>query len=147
MDNADDLRPRAHAVENFRQAQDLEEDDGLLRSSEVSQLKLNADLVILSACNSVASGQATGGEALSGLARAFFYAGARSVLVSHWYVESDAAVDMVTRMASEISADPALPRSTAMRRAMVALMNNTAKPGSWHPTVWAPFSIVGEGPK
>src|SRR5262249_10920513 len=68
-----------------------EEDDGLLTASEVTQLKLNADWVILSACNT-AAGDKPGAEALSGLARAFFYAGARGLLVSHWPVESSAAV-------------------------------------------------------
>jgi CHAT domain len=55
----------------------------LLTASEVAQLKLNADWVVLSACNT-AAGDKPGAEALSGLARAFFYAGARALLVSHW---------------------------------------------------------------
>ena len=62
------------------------EDDGYLSASEIAGLKLDADWVILSACNTAAGG-AEGAEALSGLARAFFYAGARSLLVSHWAVE------------------------------------------------------------
>jgi hypothetical protein len=62
-------------------------DDGYLSASEVTGLKLDADWVILSACNT-AAGNAEGAEALSGLARAFFYAGARSLLVSHWEVAS-----------------------------------------------------------
>ena len=61
-------------------------DDGLLTASEVAQLKLDADWVVLSACNTAAANKA-GAEAFSGLARAFFYAGARSLLVSHWPVE------------------------------------------------------------
>ena len=61
-------------------------DDGLLTASEVAQLKLNADWVVLSACNT-ASAEKPGAEALSGLARAFFYAGARSLIVSNWEVE------------------------------------------------------------
>ena len=67
--------------------QPSETDDGLLTASEVAQLKLNADWVVLSACNTIA-GDKPGAEALSGLARAFFYAGARALLVSHWAVES-----------------------------------------------------------
>jgi CHAT domain-containing protein len=66
-----------------------EEDDGLLTASEVAQLDLNADWVILSACNTAGASDTLGAEALSGLARAFFYAGARALLVSHWYVDSD----------------------------------------------------------
>jgi CHAT domain-containing protein len=68
-----------------------EEDDGLLTASEVAMLKLNADFVVLSACNT-AAGDKPGAEALSGLARAFFYAGAKSLVVSHWEVDSDATV-------------------------------------------------------
>jgi CHAT domain-containing protein len=70
-------------------------DDGLLTASEVAQLKLNADWVVLSACNT-AAGDKPGAEALSGLARAFFYAGARALLVSHWAVDSDAATRLTT---------------------------------------------------
>ena len=65
------------------------EDDGLLRASEVTQLKLNADFVVLSACNTAAADGTPGAEGLSGLAKAFFYAGARSLLVSHWPVDFD----------------------------------------------------------
>src|SRR6202030_3841030 len=71
------------------------QDHGLLTASEVAALKLNADWVVLSACNTARSDQ-LGSEALSGLARAFFYAGARALLVSHWPVYSDAAVRLTT---------------------------------------------------
>jgi CHAT domain-containing protein len=67
-------------------------DDGLLTASEVAQLKLNADWVILSACNTAAVDGTPGAQGLSGLAKAFFYAGSRALLVSHWPVASDAAV-------------------------------------------------------
>ena len=67
-------------------------DDGLLTASEIAQLKLNADWVILSACNTAAADGTPGAEGLSGLAKAFFYAGARSLLVSHWAVSSEATV-------------------------------------------------------
>ena len=78
-----------------------ERDDGLLTASEVAQLKLNADWVVLSACNT-AAGDRPGAEALSGLARAFFYAGARALLVSHWPVQSAAAVKLTTRTFAEL---------------------------------------------
>ena len=67
----------------------------MLTASEVAQLKLNADWVVLSACNTIA-GDKPGAEALSGLARAFFYAGARALLVSHWAVDSAAATRLTT---------------------------------------------------
>ena len=80
-------------------------DDGLLTSSEVAQLKLNADWVVLSACNTAAADK-PGAEALSGLARAFFYAGARALLVSHWPVESEPAVKLMTTMFATIAEEP-----------------------------------------
>lgn len=124
-------------------------DDGLLTASEVAQLKLDADWVVLSACNT-AGGEKGGAEALSGLARAFFYAGARALLVSHWYVDSDAAVRLVTRTFAELRRNPAIGRAEAMRRAMLAVMHDTSRPARWtppaaHPSVWAPFVVVGEG--
>jgi len=75
-----------------------EADDGLLTASEVAQLKLDADWVVLSACNTAAGEtDKPDAQALSGLARAFFYAGARALLVSHWAVDSQATVSLITR--------------------------------------------------
>lgn len=114
-------------------------DDGLLTASEVTTLKLDADWVILSACNT-ASGDG-GGEALSGLARAFFYAGARALLVSHWPVNSDAAVSLVTGAVDALTREPAIGRAEALRRAMAAEIGK----GGAHadPANWAPFILVG----
>ena len=69
-----------------------EADDGLLTASEIATLELDADWVILSACNTAAADGTPGAEGLSGMAKAFFYAGARALLVSHWAVNSEAAV-------------------------------------------------------
>jgi CHAT domain-containing protein/tetratricopeptide (TPR) repeat protein len=120
------------------------EDDGLLTASEVALLKLNADWVILSACNT-AAGDKLGAEALSGLARAFFYAGARTLLVSHWPVYSDAALQLLERTFAEMRQDDTIGRSEAFRRAMIALIDDPAQADNPHPAIWAPFSIVGEG--
>ncbi len=84
---------------------ELEQDDGLLTASEVAQLELDADWVVLSACNT-AAGDKGDAEALSGLARAFFYAKARALLVSHWYVASDAAVKLTTGAFAELARQP-----------------------------------------
>jgi tetratricopeptide (TPR) repeat protein/CHAT domain-containing protein len=119
-------------------------DDGLLTASEVAQLKLNADWVVLSACNTIA-GDKPGAEALSGLARAFFYAGARALLVSHWAVESNAAMRLTTSTFDILKSDPALGRAAALRRAMLAYMNDTTNPLNAYPALWAPFVVVGEG--
>jgi CHAT domain-containing protein len=120
-------------------------DDGLLTASEVTQLDLNADLVILSACNTAAPDGTPGAEGLSGLAKAFFYAGSRSLMVSHWPVASRAAVKLTTRMLADMVADPTIGRSEALRRSRMALMEDSEEPFYAHPMFWAPFVIVGEG--
>ena len=119
-------------------------DDGLLTASEAAQLKLRADWVIMSACNTAAGGK-PGAQALSGLARAFFYAGARALLVSHWPVYSAAATNLTTTAFDELKTHHMRGRAEALRRSMLALINNTDSPDNAHPSVWAPFVIVGEG--
>jgi CHAT domain-containing protein len=120
-----------------------DDDDGYLSASEIAGLKLDADWVILSACNT-AAGNAAKAEALSGLARAFIYAQARALLVSHWAVDSGAAVKLVTTAIGEMSRDRDIGRSEALRRAMLALIDKGA-PHEAHPAYWAPFVVVGEG--
>lgn len=119
------------------------EDDGLLTASEVTQLELDADWVVLSACNTAAGENGDAG-ALSGLARAFFYAGARALLVSHWPVSSQAAVELTTGAFSHLKANPDIGKAEALRRAMLGLIDS----GIAHktlPAFWAPFVVVGEG--
>jgi CHAT domain-containing protein/tetratricopeptide (TPR) repeat protein len=118
-------------------------DDGYLTTSEIAELKLDADWVILSACNTAGAGRA-GAESLSGLARAFFYAQARALLVSHWEVNSEAAVKLVTATVGETARDPAIGRAEALRRAMKALIDKSQGIET-HPSYWAPFVVVGEG--
>ena len=120
-------------------------DDGLLTASEIATLNLDADWVILSACNTAAADGTPGAEGLSGLAKAFFYAGARALLVSHWSVASDAAVKLTTTMFDEMSNDPDIGRAEALRRARLKLMTDDEKPYFAHPMFWAPFVVVGEG--
>jgi CHAT domain-containing protein/tetratricopeptide (TPR) repeat protein len=119
------------------------EDDGYLSASEIAGLKLDADLVILSACNTAAAGTESA-EALSGLSRAFFYAGARALLVSHWAVNSDATVKLITKTLSTMAADRSVDRSEALRLSMVALIEQ-GEAYEAHPAYWAPFVVVGEG--
>ncbi|MBL8566378.1 MAG: CHAT domain-containing protein [Hyphomicrobiaceae bacterium] len=117
-----------------------ETDDGLLTASEVAGLRLNADWVVLSACNT-ASGDEVGAEALSGLARAFFYAGARSLLVSHWAVDSDSTVQLVTAAFDAMAREPGMSQARALSGAMAALIDRRGP--SAHPSNWAPFVVVG----
>src|SRR3984893_1395592 len=125
-------------------AQPSELDDGLLTASDVAQLKLNADWVVLSACNTIA-GDKPGADALSGLARAFFYAGARALLVTHWSVDSNAATRLTTTTFDYLKKDPTIGRAEALRRAMLAYMGDSSNPRNAYPAFWAPFELVGEG--
>ena len=118
-------------------------DDGLLTASEIAELKLNADWVILSACNT-AGGARMGAEALSGLARAFFYAGARTLLVSHWEVDSGAAVRLILGTFGGLTNHPKLHPAGALQKAMVDVMDDP-NPIFSMPSVWAPFIVIGEG--
>jgi CHAT domain-containing protein len=119
------------------------ENDGLLTASEIAQLDFNADWVVLSACNT-AAGNIAGAEALSGLARAFFYAGTRALLVSHWMVNTDAAVKLMVGTFAILGRDPHIGRAEALRRAMIEMIEGGAAHET-HPRYWAPFVIVGEG--
>jgi CHAT domain-containing protein len=125
-------------------AQASEENDGLLTASEIAHLKLDADWVVLSACNTaVGESDKPGAEALSGLARGFFYAGARALLVSHWAVNSEATVKLITKGFAELSANPEIGRAEAMRRSMLMLISQGVS--NSHPANWGPFVVVGEG--
>ena len=118
-------------------------DDGYLSATRVAGLRLDADWVILSACNT-AAGNTAGAEALSGLARAFFYAGARALLVSHWAVDSDATVTLITSAIATIAREPRMGRAEALRKAMLSMIDG-GTPYHTHPAFWAPFIVVGEG--
>jgi CHAT domain-containing protein len=127
-----------------------EKEDGLLTLAEILELKLSADWVVLSACNTAsADGQAS--EAVSGLGRAFFFAGAKALLVSHWPVETVSARLLTTELFKRQSADAKLSRAQAVREASLAVMEQTAKPERGqtysyaHPMFWAPFVVVGDG--
>jgi len=121
------------------------DDDGLLTASEVSELRLSADWVILSACNTAGGDGRADGEGLSGLARAFLYAGARAILASHWPVRDDAAARLTTRAIGALASGERQRRSEALRGAMLSLMDDESDPSLAHPSAWAPFVVVGEG--
>lgn len=119
--------------------------DGLLTASEIAGLKLNADLVVLSACNTAAAGGAHfGGGALQGLADAFFNAGAHEVLASHWEVPSTETTRLMTGVFAALARDPAGDVAEALRQAQLALI---AQPASSHPFYWAAFTLIGDGAK
>jgi CHAT domain-containing protein/Tfp pilus assembly protein PilF len=116
-------------------------DSPLLTLEDVLSLKLNADWVVLSACNTAgADGRA--GDALTGLARGFFFAGSRSLLVTHWSVESESAMMLTTQTFATYQKNGEIRRAEALRQAMLATM---ALPRYAHPAFWAPYALVGEG--
>jgi CHAT domain-containing protein len=121
-------------------------DDGFLAASEVTSLRLNADWVILSACNT-ATGDGTSAAGLGSLARAFFYAGARNLLASHWPVSDEVAPILITRTLALERAGT--PRAEAFRRAMREIRMDASRDSaddSWaHPFYWAPFVLIGDG--
>jgi CHAT domain-containing protein len=116
-------------------------DDALLTASQIVSLRLRADWILLSACNT-AGPDGFAGEALSGLTRAFFYAGARSVMATHWPVESSATVQLTTLTVENYTKNPGKGKASALRDAQLALMDS---PGTSHPIFWAPFVLVGDG--
>ena len=118
----------------------LGNDDGLLSASEIADLHLNAALVILSACNT-AAGSTQEAPAYTGLAQAFLYAGAKSLLLSHWRVRDDAAARL--SVATVEGAAAGLSRAEALRRAKLDLIRDETVPGGAHPAVWAPFVLIG----
>ena len=126
--------------------------DGLLTMEKILALKLDADWVVLSACNT-AAGAGAGAEAASGLGSAFFYAGTRALLVTNWSVQSASARELISDMFRRQAADSTLSRGEALRQAMMALLDG---PGSVddaghtvysyaHPLFWAPYSVIGDG--
>lgn len=114
------------------------EDDGLLTASEIAGLKLNADWVILSACNT-ADGMGAGTPAYSGLASAFMSAGARALLVSHWPVRDDVAQSLTVGTVRGTQAG--LGRARALQQAMLTMLA-TKKEDAQHPAFWAPFVLI-----
>jgi CHAT domain-containing protein len=126
--------------------------NGLLTMEDILTLKLNADWVVLSACNT-AAGSGAGAEAASGLGRAFFYAGARALLVTNWSVHSQSARELIADLFRRQAADPKLTRAQALRQAMMGLLDGPGfvdETGKTlftyaHPLFWAPYSVIGDG--
>jgi CHAT domain-containing protein len=121
-------------------------DDGLLTASEIAQLKLDSDWAVLSACNTAAEDK-PGAEALSGLARAFFYAGARSLIVSHWSVSDEATARLMIGTFRASARDPKLSHAEALRLSILAMIDGAKSNGEADPRLWAPFVVVGEPAK
>ena len=113
------------------------DDDGLLETREVIDLDLNADLVVLSACET-ARGKIGAGEGVIGMSWAFFAAGCRTTLVTQWKVNSESTSKLMTAFYRELS----LGRNKAQALRAAAL-EMAKQPGYRHPFYWAPFILVG----
>ena len=127
-----------------------DQDDGLLTMDKVITLKLDADWVVLSACNT-AAGEGSGSEAVSGLGRAFFFAGARALLVSNWPVDSVASRQLMTDLFKRQQQTQGITKSEALRQAMLNQVDQggmkeggNMKYSYAHPLFWAPFVVVGD---
>ena len=125
--------------------------DGLLTVDKILALKLDADWVVLSACNTGA-GAGAGAEAASGLGSAFFYAGTRALLVTNWSVHSASARELTSDLFRRQRADTGLSRSEALRQSMMALLDGPGAVNAKgvtnftyaHPLFWAPFTVIGD---
>lgn len=124
--------------------------DGLLSFAEIFALRIDADLVILSACDTAGkatigatreAGVTSGGDfALDGLVRAFVGAGGRTVLASHWPVPDQ--FDATKRLISGLFVDGKPETAGALRASQVELMDD---PNTSHPFYWSAFAVVGDG--
>lgn len=134
----DEAQPARSGLVLAQQAGDT--DDGMLQAREIFRLRLNADVVTLSACQS-GLGQLLAGEGVMGLSRAFFYAGAQSLVVSLWNVNDAATAELMKTFYTHLKAGVA--RDEAMRRAKLALAKGPNR--AWrHPYFWAPFVFLGD---
>ena len=126
-------------------------EEGLLKLEDILSLQLDADWVVLSACNT-AAGDGQGAEAISGLGRGFFYAGSRALLVTHWPVETRSARLLVTNIFERYANTASVSRAEALRQASLEVMQDSARDAGGkplfsyaHPLFWAPYALVGDG--
>jgi len=119
--------------------------DGLLTPSKIARLKLNADFVVLSACDTAGAPTRGADGELSGLDEPFFFAGARSVLVSNWPVWSDAAVQITAGAFRTLKKAPHQGRAQALRISMLQMLGPNRPASFAHPSAWASFTLDGEG--
>lgn len=121
------------------------EDLPLLLLDDVVGLRLGADWVLLSACNT-SSADSAGGDVLSGLARGFFFAGAKSLLVTHWEVETQSAKTITVNTMKAYFGSATISRAQALQTASLRLIDGSRTPQEWsHPAFWAPYALVGSG--
>jgi CHAT domain-containing protein len=119
------------------------DNDGLLTASEVSSLRLDAELVVLSACNTAGSDGRPGAEGLSGLANAFFYAGAQNLVVTHWAIPSNPAVDISVGMIEARQSAAHTDWAKALQASVLKMMDGDGPVAYVHPGAWGAHMVVG----
>ena len=118
--------------------------DLLLTTSEIAQLNTDAELVLLSACNTAAAAVSDpNAEGLSGIARSFFFAGAKSLLVTHWYVDSLASKYTTTSMIREYLQTDGRNKAAALRSVALDFLSGEQGRNRAHPAFWAAFVLIG----
>jgi CHAT domain-containing protein len=121
----------------------------MLLADDALGFDLDADAVILSACNSIGRGGKLAGESLSALARAFFYAGSRSLLATHWSLNDAAAEQLVAGLLQNYKNNAGAGLAQSLRAAQLALLDSAGRDGIpanvAHPFFWAPMALLGEG--
>jgi len=129
------------------------DDDGVLTASEASELTLDSEWVILSACNTASPVGTPGSVSISALARAFLYAGTRALLASHWRVADDATAALTVETLAASRRHPGITRAEAFQRAQRAVRTGRREDGSaiqgwdpsWaHPSAWAPMTLISD---
>jgi CHAT domain-containing protein len=118
---------------------------GLLTASQIAQLDLNAELVILAACNTGGQADAGAGESLSGLARSFFFAGARSLLVTHWDANDASTTYLTVLFLANLKANPDVGPAAALAAAQRRMLDEAtgANAAEGHPFYWAVIALIG----
>lgn len=132
-----EIRPRFSGLVLSLTANNPKSEDGLLSAYEIFNLKLNADLVVLSACDT-GLGKEVRGEGLMSLTRAFMYAGTPSVVVSLWNVNDESTADLMIRFYRHLRKN-GTSKSEALRQAQLETINDNG-----FPFFWAPFVLVGK---
>ena len=121
-------------------------EDGLLTSSEIAPLDLDADLVVLGAAGAGVPDGAAGADWLSGLAQAFIHAGARSLMVAHWPVEPKAAAAFTAGMFARRADDGPRGLARLLQHSALEILSDETRPARFaHPKYWGAFTIVGDG--
>ena len=122
-----------------------ETDNGLLTATEIGELSLDADLVILSACNSANFDLQLFGPEAASLSTAFFLAGAKSTLASLWSVDSQATAELINLVGLGMKTHPEAGSAEALHGAIRKFIESASNPAYRNPRFWAAFTLYGDG--